>query len=44
MDCLVNKELVGWLHLEGGGQWLNVQMETGEKWCPSGVRIVTRSI
>ncbi|PKU46981.1 rna-directed dna polymerase from mobile element hypothetical protein [Limosa lapponica baueri] len=28
-------------HPEGGGQWLNIQMEIGGKWCPSEVRIRT---
>jgi len=35
----VDEELVGWSQPEGSGQQLNVQMETGDKWCPSGVRI-----
>ena len=34
VDCLVDKELFGWLQPEGSGQWLNVQVETGDKWCP----------
>jgi len=38
-DCLVNEELVGWLYPECSGQQLNVWMETGDKWCHSGVRI-----
>jgi len=25
------------LYPESGGQWLNVQMDIGDKWCPSGV-------
>jgi len=25
-------------------KWLNVQMETGDKWCPSGVCIGTSSV
>jgi len=40
----VDKELVGWLHAEGTGQLLNVQMETSDKWYPSGVRIGTSTI
>jgi len=38
---LVDEELVGWLHPEGSGQWLNIQMEIGDKWCPSGLHIGT---
>ncbi|KAK4833061.1 hypothetical protein QYF61_027723 [Mycteria americana] len=33
-------DLMGGL-FEGSGQWLNVQMEISDKWCPSGVRIGT---
>ena len=32
----MDQELVGWLHPESSGQQLNVQMEIGDKWCPSG--------
>jgi len=35
---LVAKELVGRSQPEGSGQWLDVQMNAGDKWCPSGVR------
>ncbi|KAK4829840.1 LOW QUALITY PROTEIN: hypothetical protein QYF61_006850 [Mycteria americana] len=44
VDCLVDEELVGWSHPEGSGQQLNVQMEIGDKWCPSGVRIGTGAV
>ena len=33
----MDQELVGWLHPESSGQQLNVQMEIGDKGCPSGV-------
>ena len=33
----MDKELSGWSQPEGNGQRLNVQMDTGDKWCPSGV-------
>jgi len=33
----VAKELVGRSQPEGGGQWLNVQMDDSDKWCPLGV-------
>jgi len=39
MGGLFNKELVGWLHPEGSGQWLDVQIETGDTWCPSAAHI-----
>jgi len=29
------------LHLKSSGQWLNIQMETSDKWCPSGVHTGT---
>lgn len=37
MDHLVDKELDGWSDLEC--QWLNVQLETGDKWRSSGVGV-----
>ena len=37
-------ELIGWSHPEGSGQWLNVQMEIGDKWCPSGVHTATSTV
>ena len=39
--CLVDEELVGWSHPEGNGQWLDVQMEISDEWCPSGVHTGT---
>jgi len=36
MDSLVNEELVGWSHLEGSGQWLNVQMGLVTSGVPQG--------
>jgi len=33
----VAKELVGRSQLEGSGQQLNVQVNAGAEWCPSGV-------
>ncbi|GAB0207289.1 mitochondrial enolase superfamily member 1 [Grus japonensis] len=35
------QELAGWSHSKNCGQWLNVQVETSDKWCPSGVHIGT---
>ena len=35
----MNEELVGWWCPEGSGQWFNIQMEIGDKWCPSEVHI-----
>jgi len=43
-DCSVDKEMVAWWHPEGSGQQLNVQMEIGDKWCPSGVHIGTSTV
>ena len=37
MDHSVNKELGGWSHPENCGQQLNVQVETGDEWCFSGI-------
>ncbi|PKU47898.1 rna-directed dna polymerase from mobile element jockey-like [Limosa lapponica baueri] len=36
MDCLVEEELVGWLHPEGSDQWLHVQMEIMTGGVPQG--------
>jgi len=36
----VAKELVGRSQPEGSGQWLDVQMDAGDKWCPSGGSIL----
>lgn len=30
------EELAAWSHPEGGGQWLDFQVEVGDKGCPSG--------
>ena len=38
------KELVGWSQPEGSGQRLDVQMDTGDKRCPSGVRTETGAV
>jgi len=29
--------MVAGLSTESGGQWLNVQMEMGDDWCPQGL-------
>jgi len=44
VDCLVDEELVGWSHPEGGDQQLDVQMQISDKWCPSGVCIGTSTV
>ncbi|PKU46996.1 hypothetical protein llap_2710 [Limosa lapponica baueri] len=33
-----------WSHPVGSGQWLNVQMEISDEWCPSGVYIETSTV
>ena len=38
------KELVGRSQPEGSGQGLDVQMDAGGKWCPSGVRTGTGAL
>lgn len=40
----MDKKLVGWPHPEGGGQWLDVQMEVGDEWCPSGIQTGTSAV
>ena len=40
----MDKELVGWSHPEGSDQRLNVQMEIGDNWCPSGARTGTSTV
>ena len=40
----MNEELVGWSHPEDSGQWFNIEMETGDKWCPLGVYIGTSAV
>jgi len=37
----MDKELVGWSQPEGSGQWLDVQMDAGDKCCTSGVHTGT---
>ena len=44
MDCSVDKELVGRSQPAGSGQQLNVQMDTSDNWCPSGVRTGTGAL
>ena len=41
---LMNKKLIGRSQPEGGGQRLNVQMDASDKWCPSGVPVVTGAV
>jgi len=33
----MDKELSQWTHLKSCSQWLNVQVETNDEWCASGV-------
>ena len=40
----MDEELLGRSQPEGSGQQLNIQMETGDKWCPSGVYIGTSTV
>ena len=40
----MDEELVEWSNSEDSGQRVNVQMETGNKWCPLGVRIGTSTV
>ena len=44
MGGLLDKELVGRSQPEGSDQWLNVQMDAGDKWCPSGVHTGTSAV
>jgi len=46
MDYSVAKELVGRLKPEGSGsgQWLDVQVDVRDKWCPSGVHSGTGAV
>jgi len=37
MDHSVDKEFAGQLHSKSCGQWLDVQVETSDEWCSSGV-------
>ncbi|GAB0183263.1 hypothetical protein GRJ2_000791600 [Grus japonensis] len=41
---LVDKELAGWSHPKSRSQWLNVQVETSDKWCSSGAGIGTGTV
>jgi len=38
------KELVGRLQPECSGQQLDVQMDTGDKWCPSEVHLGSSAV
>lgn len=40
----LDMELAGWLHPETCSQVLYVQMEIGNKWCPSGVCAGTSTV
>jgi len=44
MDYTVNKELAGWSHSKSCSQWLNVQVETSDEWCSSGVSTGTGAV
>ena len=44
MDHLVDEELAGWLHSKSCSQRLDVQVETSDEWCSSGVGIVTGAV
>ena len=37
-------ELVASSQPEGSGQWLNIQTDASDKWCPSGVRTGTGTV
>ena len=36
----MDEELAAGSSPESGGQWLNIQMEMGGKWCPSGMSVL----
>lgn len=40
----MEKELIAKSYTEGCGQWLDVQMEITEDWCPSGIRTGTSAL
>ena len=40
----MEEELVGWSRPESSGQQFNIQIETGDKLHPSGVRTGTSSV
>ena len=44
MDHLVDKELAGQSHSENCVQQLDVQVETSDEWCSSGVGIGTGAV
>lgn len=33
----MEKKVVGWLHPDGGGQWLRILMDISDKRYPSGI-------
>jgi len=37
MDHSLHKELAQWTHSKSCSQWLDVQVETSDEWCASGV-------
>jgi len=37
MDHSLDKELAQWTHSNSYSQWLDVQVETSDEWCASGV-------
>jgi len=44
IDHLVDKELAGWSHSRSCGQQLDVQVETSDEWCSSGVGVGTVAV
>ncbi|PKU29513.1 rna-directed dna polymerase from mobile element jockey-like [Limosa lapponica baueri] len=44
MDYSMDKELAGWPHSKGRGQWLDVQVVTSDEWCSSEVSTGTGAI
>ena len=44
MDHSVDKELAGWSRSKSCGQWLDVQVETSDEWCSSGVSMGTSAV
>jgi len=40
----MDEQLVARAHSESGGQWLDVPMKGGDKWCPSEVCIGTGAV
>lgn len=39
-----DEELFGWSHLEVISQWLDVQVEIGDKWCPLMIHVGTGAV